>query len=147
MSINSVVISGRLVRDPETRATQGGSTVARFTVAVQRDFANKQTGQRDADFLDCVAFGKTGEFVARYFTKGAAIGVVGRIQTRSYTDKSGGNRKAVEIEADRVSFGDGKSKAEPEPPEYYEPAARKDEVVAAPEADFAVIDDDKDLPF
>lgn len=147
MSINSVVISGRLVRDPETRATSGGGTSANFSVAVQRSFVDKQTGQREADFIDCVAFGKTADFVARYFAKGSAVEVCGELRTRSYTDKNGNKRNAVEVWVDKVGFGESKRKAEQEPPEYAPAPAPKRDVVAAPEADFAVIEDSEDLPW
>lgn len=106
--LNKVFIMGRLTRDPELRRTQSGTAVASFSLAVDRDFKDKDTGERQTDFLDCVAWRQTGEFVSQYFTKGRMAVVEGRLQVRSYTDKDGNNRRTVEIVCDHVYFGDSK---------------------------------------
>ena len=107
--LNHIIISGRLTRDPELRRTGSGIAVTGFTVAVDRDFPDKTTGQKETDFLDCNAWRHTGEFVARNFHKGSAIIVSGRLQIRPWTDKDGNKRKSAEIVADQVYFGGSKS--------------------------------------
>lgn len=105
--LNHVTIMGRLTRDAELRRTGNGTAVASFTVAVDRDYtADGQ--EREADFIDCVAWRSTGEFVSRYFAKGSMIIVSGRLQTRNWTDKDGNKRRALEVVADNVYFGEGK---------------------------------------
>lgn len=99
---------GRLARDPELRHTQSGIPVANFTLAVDRDFKDKQTGERATDWIDVQFWRSTGEFVSRYFSKGRMAVVDGRLQTRSWTDKDGNKRKSVEVVADNVYFGDSK---------------------------------------
>ena len=106
--LNHIVIMGRLVRDPELRRTGSGVAVASFRVAVDRDFAPKDGGERKADFIDCVAWRQTGEFVSKYFTKGSMAVVSGRLQIRSWTDKDGNKRRSAEVVADNVYFGDSK---------------------------------------
>lgn len=106
--LNKVFIMGRLTRDPELRRTQSGTAVASFTLACDRDFKDKDTGERKTDFIDVVAWRQTGEFVSRYFTKGRMAVVEGRLQIRDYTDKDGNKRKATEIVADNVYFADSK---------------------------------------
>ena len=101
--LNNAVIMGRLVADPELRTTGSGISVSSFTVAVDRRF-NRQGEDRQADFIDIIAWRQTAEFVCKYFRKGSMIAVQGYIQTRMYEDKSGNKRKAVEIVADNVSF-------------------------------------------
>ena len=103
--LNHIAIMGRLVRDPELRRTGNGIAVASFCVAVDRDFSGD--GQKEADFINCVAWRQTGEFVSRYFTKGKLIAVSGRLQMRSYTDKDGKKRTAAEV-ADHCYFGGSK---------------------------------------
>ena len=95
--LNHIVIMGRLTRDPELRHTQAGTAVASFTVAVDRDFKNKETGERVTDFIDCVAWRSTGEFVSKYFAKGRMAVVEGRLQLRDWTDKEGNKRRSAEI--------------------------------------------------
>ena len=104
--LNQIVIMGRMVKDPELRHTQSGTAVASFTLAVDRDFKDKTTGEKGTDFVDVVAWRNTAEFVSRYFTKGRAAVVAGRLQTRTYTDKSGNNRKVSEVIAESVYFAD-----------------------------------------
>ena len=106
--LNHIVIMGRLVRDPELRRTGSGIAVASFRVAVDRDFAPKDGGERKADFIDCVAWRQTGEFISKYFTKGRMAVVSGRLQIRSWTDKDGNKRRTAEVVADNVYFGDSR---------------------------------------
>ena len=106
--LNHIVIMGRLTRDPELRKTNSGTPVASFTVAVDRDFSGKDGGEKETDFIDCVAWRNTAEFVAKYFTKGRMIVVSGRLQLRDWTDKEGNKRRSAEIVADSCYFGDSK---------------------------------------
>ena len=106
--LNHIVVMGRLTRDPELRRTGSGIAVTSFTVAVDRDFSNKESGERETDFIDCVAWRSTGEFVSKYFTKGSMAVVSGRLQIRSWTDKDGNKRRTAEIVADNVYFGSSK---------------------------------------
>lgn len=106
--LNQTIIMGRLTRDPELRRTGSGLAVASFCVAVDRDFPNKETGEKETDFIDCVAWRQTGEFVSKYFQKGSLIVVSGRLQIRNWTDKDGNKRKTAEIVADNVYFGGSK---------------------------------------
>ena len=108
--LNRIDIMGRLVRDPELRRTGSGLAVASFTVAVDRDWPNKETGEKETDFIDCVAWRQTGEFVSKYFTKGSMIVVSGRLQIRPWVDKDGNKRKSAEIVAENVYFGESKKK-------------------------------------
>ena len=110
--LNQVTIMGRLTRDPELRRTGSGIAVANFTVAVDRDFTSQDSGEKETDFIDCVAWRQTGEFVSKYFTKGRMIVVSGRIQVRSWTDKEGNKRKSTEVVADNCYFGDSKKPEE-----------------------------------
>lgn len=106
--LNHIVIMGRLTRDPELRRTGSGIAVTSFTVAVDRDFAPKDGSERETDFIDCVAWRNTGEFVSKYFSKGRMAVVSGRLQIRSWTDKDGNKRRTAEIVADNVYFGESK---------------------------------------
>ena len=106
--LNKIFIMGRLTRDPELRRTQTGTPVASFTLAVDRDFKDKTTGDRATDFIDVVAWRQTGEFVSRYFAKGRMAVVEGRLQIREWTDKDGNKRRSAEVQADNVYFGDSK---------------------------------------
>ena len=110
--LNKIILMGRLTRDPELRHTQTGTAVASFSLAVDRDFKDKATGDRTTDFIDVVAWRQTGEFVSRYFTKGRMAVVEGRLQIRDWTDKDGNKRRSAEVVADNVYFGD--SKRDPE---------------------------------
>ena len=105
--LNCITIMGRLTRDPELRRTGSGIAVASFTVAVDRDFA--QDGKKETDFIDCVAWRQTGEFVSKYFKKGSMIAVKGRLQIRNWNDKDGNKRKTAEVVADNCYFGSTKS--------------------------------------
>ena len=106
--LNHIVIMGRLTRDPELRRTSSGIAVASFTVAVDRDFGGRDGGERETDFIDCVAWRQTGEFVSKYFTKGSMIVVSGRLQIRNWNDKDGNKRRSAEIVAENVYFGESK---------------------------------------
>ena len=106
--LNHITIMGRLTRDPELRRTGSGIAVASFTVAVDRDFGGRDGGEKETDFIDCVAWRQTGEFVSKYFTKGRMIVVSGRLQIRSWTDKEGNKRRTAEVVADNCYFGDSK---------------------------------------
>ena len=107
MSINSVNLTGRLTRDPDVRYTDGGTSIARFTLAVDRRF--KQDGGATADFPSCVAFGKTAEFIERYFRQGMKLELTGRIQTGSYTNEDGVKVYTTDVIAEQVGFGESKS--------------------------------------
>ena len=106
--LNHIVIMGRLARDPELRRTGSGVAVTSFRLAVDRDFAPKDGGERETDWIDCVAWRQTGEFVSKYFTKGRMAVVSGRLQIRNWTDKDGNKRSSAEVVADNVYFGDSK---------------------------------------
>ncbi len=106
--LNKIFIMGRLTRDPELRRTQTGTPVASFSLAVDRDFKDRTTGERSTDFIDVVAWRQTGEFVSRYFTKGRMAVVEGRLQIRDWTDRDGNKRRSAEVVADQVYFGDSK---------------------------------------
>lgn len=113
--LNQIIIMGRLTRDPELRRTGSGLAVASFTLAVDRDYSSKEGGEKETDFIDCVAWRNTGEFVAKHFTKGQMAAVSGRLQIRSWTDKDGGKRRTAEIVADNVYFADSKRDSDPAP--------------------------------
>ena len=106
--LNHIVIMGRLARDPELRRTGSGIAVTSFRLAVDRDFAPKDGGERETDWIDCVAWRQTGEFVSKYFTKGRMAVVSGRLQIRTWTDKDGNKRRSAEVVADNAYFGDSK---------------------------------------
>lgn len=129
--LNHIVIMGRLGRDPELRRTQSGVAVATFTVAVDRDYKDKDTGQRATDWITCVAWRSTAEFVEKYFAKGSQVLVAGRLQMRDWTDKDGNKRISAEVQAENVYFAGAKTEGgRRELPEF--------EVMD---------DDDPDLPF
>ena len=115
--LNRIILSGRLTRDPELRRTQSGIPVASFSLAVNRDFKDKATGETPVDFIDIVAWRHTGEFAANYFTKGSMAVVEGRLQIRDWTDREGGRRRTAEVVASNIYFGDSvKKKSAPPPP-------------------------------
>ena len=127
--LNSITIMGRLTRDVELRHTQSGTPVASFTLAVDRDFKSKD-GVKETDFIDCMAWRNTAEFISKYFSKGKMAVVSGRLQIREWTDKDGKNRRSAEVVVDSIYFGDSKTSQQP---------------VAEPE--FTEIEDDGELPF
>lgn len=106
--LNHINIMGRLTRDPELRRTSSGTAVASFTLAVDRDFADKQSGVKETDFIDIVAWRGTAEFVSKYFAKGRMAVVSGRLQIRNWTDKDGNKRRNAEVVAESVYFGDSR---------------------------------------
>ena len=157
--LNHITIMGRLTRDPELRRTGSGIAVASFSLAVDRDYSPRDGGERETDFIDCVAWRQTGEFVSKYFTKGRMAVVSGRLQIRSWTDKEGNKRRTAEVVADNVYFGDSKRDSDsgssysgnsygnygsaPAAPAYSGYSAP-----SAPASDFAMLDDDDaQLPF
>ena len=152
---NHITIMGRLTRDPELRRTGSGVAVASFTLAVDRDFGKNENGERETDFIDCVAWRQTGEFVSKYFTKGRMAVVSGRLQIRSWTDKDGNKRRTAEVVADNVYFGD--SRKEESGSAYNSgfsygsapaPAYGTYSAPSVPASDFAMLsDDDAQLPF
>lgn len=152
--LNHITIMGRLTRDPELRRTGSGIAVASFTVAVDRDYSSKEGGEKETDFIDCVAWRQTGEFVSKYFTKGRMIVVSGRLQIRPWTDKDGNKRRSAEVVVDNCYFGD--SKKEGSDGGSYQgsygygasaPPAQSG-YPAYPQSNFDVIDeDDSQLPF
>lgn len=105
--MNKVALVGRLTRDVETNTTQAGKTVARFSVAVSRKFKNEE-GNYDADFINCVAFNRTADFISKYFAKGMAIGITGRIQTGNYTNKDGQKVYTTDVIVDEAEFVESK---------------------------------------
>ena len=154
--LNHITIMGRLVRDPELRRTGSGVAVASFCVAVDRDYQSKDGGERKADFINCVAWRQTGEFISKYFTKGRMIVVDGRLEMRDWTDRDGNKRTSAEVIVDNAYFGDSKRDSDsgssyggntysaPAAPSYGGYSAP----VAAPASDFAMLsDDDAQLPF
>ena len=152
--LNHITIMGRLTRDPELRRTGTGIAVASFSVAVDRDFSGRDGGEKETDFIDCVAWRQTGEFVSKYFTKGSMIVVSGRLQIRSWTDKEGNKRRTAEVVADNVYFGESKrsegGSAYNSGNSYSAPAPSFGgySAPAAPASDFAMLeDDDAQLPF
>ena len=104
--LNQIVLMGRLVRDPELRYTQSQLPVCSFRIAVDRDYNGRDGAERQADFIDIVAWRQSAEFVSKYFTKGSMIIVVGRLQMRDWTDRDGNKRTSAEVQADRVMFGE-----------------------------------------
>ena len=146
--LNKIILMGRLTRDPELRHTQTGTAVASFSLAVDRDFKDKATGDRTTDFIDVVAWRQTGEFVSRYFTKGRMAVVEGRLQIRDWKDKDGNNRRSAEVVADNIYFGDSKrdsqSGGDYAPPAYGSPA---ESYTAPASGGFAEIEEDGELPF
>ena len=136
--LNHITIMGRLTRDPELRRTGSGIAVASFTVAVDRDYSGRDGGEKETDFIDCIAWRQTGEFVSKYFTKGRMIVVSGRLQVRSWVDKDGNKRRSTEVIADNCYFGDSKRDA----------SAPQNAAGEMPNPDYAVLeDDDAQLPF
>ena len=151
--LNHIIIMGRMVRDPELRSTQSGTSVCSFTLACDRDFKSKDGGDKETDFIDCVAWRSTAEFVSKYFTKGRMMAVEGRLQLRDWVDKEKNKRRSAEIQVSSAYFADSKAK-EQEPPEVTHGAADGFPTGGFPEGPlpkgfdpFAGDGDDGDLPF
>ena len=106
--LNHIVLMGRLTRDPELRRTASGISVVSFTIAVDRDYGKTETGEKETDFIDIVAWRSTAEFVSKYFSKGRMVVISGRLQIRSWTDKDGNKRRSAEVVAENVYFGESK---------------------------------------
>ena len=163
--LNHIVLMGRLTRDPELRYTQSQVPVASFRLAVDRDFGGRDGGEKQTDFIDCVAWRQTAEFVSKYFTKGSMAVVSGRLQIRDWTDRDGGKRRNAEVVVDNIYFGESKRGNEgassynssygnsnggynsnPAPAPSY--GGGYSAPAAAPASDFAMLeDDDAQLPF
>ena len=149
--LNKIILMGRLTRDPELRRTQSGTAVTSFSLAVDRDFKS-QSGEKETDFIDIVAWRGTAEFVSKYFTKGRMAVVEGRLQIRDWTDRDGGKRRSAEVIADNVYFGDSKREGGSDygsAPAYGAPApSRGYAAPAGGQSDFAEIgEEDGELPF
>lgn len=153
--LNRIILMGRLTRDPELRRTGSGTAVTSFSLAVDRDFKS-QSGEKETDFIDIVAWRNTAEFVSKYFTKGRMAVVEGRLQIRDWTDKDGNKRRSAEVVADNVYFGDSKRDAESAGPYsggYSAPSGGRSPAPSgfgAPDMgdQFAELsDDDGELPF
>lgn len=145
--LNVVAIMGRLVKDPELKTTNSGKSVCSFRIANDSGYKDA-SGQSQTNWLDVTAWGKTAEFVCKYFQKGSLIAIDGRLQTRQYQDKNGQTRTATEIVANNVNFAGSKEStrsAEENPAQH--PAAAAQRTQGEPDADYAPIDDDGDLPF
>ena len=145
--LNHITIMGRLTRDPELRRTGSGVAVASFTLAVDRDTKPKE-GERETDFIDCVAWRQTGEFVSKYFSKGRMAVVDGRLQIRKWKNKDGENRYTTEVVADHVYFGDSKKEETNNNANGGYGGGYAPEYPAYPAPDYPVLDDnDEPLPF
>ena len=159
--LNHITIMGRLTRDPELRRTGSGIAVTNFTVAVDRDYNPKDGAEKEVDFIDCIAWRQSAEFVAKYFSKGRMAVVSGKLRIRNWTDKDGNKRRSAEVEADSVYFGDSKKsdqgnstyqsnygapQASHEP--YADTMAYINNLQKAQQSDFAMLEDeDANLPF
>lgn len=143
--LNKVFLQGRLCQDPELRHTASGVAVASFGLAVERDFKDKETGEKKADFINVVAWRQTGEFVSKFFSKGRMAVVEGRLQVRDYTDRDGNRRTITEAVADNVYFGDSRKDGDGQT-SYSTPSSGYSN---QPDADqFAELPEDEDtLPF
>lgn len=136
LNLNKVILGGRLTADPELKTTTSGLSVCSFTIAV-----NRKTADKKADFIECVAWRSTAEFITRYFSKGSSICVCGALQVRAWEDKNGNKRKTTEVIVDEATFVDGKAEApaDSEAPSFDAPSFAKD--------NFADVKTDEDLPF
>ena len=146
--LNKVFIMGRLTRDPELRRTQSGTAVTSFSLAVDRDFKS-QSGEKETDFIDVVAWRSTAEFVAKYFTKGRMAVVEGRLQIRDWKDKDGNNRRSAEVVADNIYFGDSKrdGAGSDYAPAYGAPMGGYSAPMGGSSAFAEIDEEDGDLPF
>ena len=150
--LNKIILMGRLTRDPALRRTQSGTAVPSFSLAVDRDFKS-QSGEKETDFIDVVAWRNTAEFVSKYFTKGRMAVVEGRLQIRDWTDRDGGKRRSAEVIADNVYFGDSRRDGAGDfggAPGYSAPMGGRSNYAAPMDnhSDFAEIgEEDGDLPF
>lgn len=133
--LNKITLMGRLTKDPEMRYTQNQTPIASFALAVERDFPDKDTGGKQADFINCIAWRNTADFISKYFKKGTMAVVSGRLQIRNWKDKNGDNRQTAEVVVDSIYFGEGKkTDSNEQSAEDYQPK-------------FQELSDDGDLPF
>lgn len=141
MSLNIIVLQGRLVRDPEMRSTQSGVAVASFTLAVDRDFGGRDGGEKQTDFIDCTAWRHSAEFVSKYFAKGSMAVVKGRLQIDNYTDNDGNKRKSAKVIAENIYFGESKKNGG-------QNGGQNGEQIIPASAGFVPVEvDDSELPF
>ena len=158
--LNHITIMGRMARDPELRRTGSGIAVANFTLAVDRDFAPKDGGEKETDWIDCVAWRGTAEFVNNYFSKGKMAIVSGRLVIRNWTDKDGNKRRSAEVEAESVYFGEAKKSSKGNSSYQtqngsqvsYNPYADTEAMIArfkdkGMQSDFAMLEDESDAAF
>lgn len=150
--LNHITIMGRLTRDPELRYTQSQTPVASFTLAVDRDFGSRDGGEKQTDFIDCVAWRSTAEFVNKYFQKGSMAVVSGRLQIRDWTDREGGKRRSAEVVVDNIYFGESRrrdsSEGSYDSRSSYSSYEAPRSASPAPSSPFSDLDDgDGELPF
>ena len=150
--LNHITIMGRLTRDPELRYTQSQTPVASFTLAVDRDFGSRDGGEKQTDFIDCVAWRQTAEFVSKYFQKGSMAVVSGRLQIRDWTDREGGKRRSAEVVVDNIYFGESRrrdsSEGSYDSRSSYSSYEAPRSASPAPSSPFSELDDgDGELPF
>ena len=145
--MNKVILMGRLVKDPEVRYSQGAEpiAVARYTLAVNRRF--KRQGEQDADFIGCVAFGKSAEFAEKYFRKGQMVSIMGRLQVRSWSDQEGKKHWTTEVIVEEQYFAEGKKNSESKPSEKKAETAAKTAEEDEYSGFYSMEDDGEDLPF
>ena len=137
--LNTVIIMGRLTRDPEKRSTQSGVSVASFTLAVDRDYSGAE--EKQTDFIDCTAWRHSAEFVSKYFAKGSMAIVKGRLQIDNYTDNDGNKRKSAKVIADNIYFGESKKSGG-------QNGGQNTEQITPASAGFVPVEvDDSELPF
>ena len=137
--LNTVIIMGRLTRDPEMRTTQSGVSVASFTLAVDRDYSGAE--EKQTDFIDCTAWRHSADFVSKYFAKGSMAIVKGRLQIDNYTDNEGNKRKSAKVIADNIYFGESKKSSG-------QNGGQNTEQIAPASAGFVPVEvDDSELPF
>ena len=150
--LNHITIMGRLTRDPELRYTATQTPVTSFTLAVDRDYANRETNERQTDFIDCVAW-RSAEFVSKYFQKGSLAVVSGRLQIRDWTDKEGNKRRSAEVNVDNIYFGESKRRdSDSAQNTFASPYTGNDYSSQTPNSSMAggfeeLSDDDGELPF
>ena len=149
--LNHITIMGRLTRDPELRYTQSQTPVASFPLAVDRDFGGRDGGEKQTDFIDCVAWRQTAEFVSKYFQKGSMAVVSGRLQIRDWTDREGGKRRSAEVVVDNIYFGESKRREGGEMRSDSRPAYQSSNEGVSPGMGASAFselgDDDGELPF
>ena len=151
--LNHITIMGRLTRDPELRYTQSQTPVASFTLAVDRDYGSRDGGEKQTDFIDCVAWRSTAEFVSKYFQKGSMAVVSGRLQIRDWTDREGGKRRSAEVVVDNIYFGESRRRDSSEGSSYdsrssYSSYEAPRSPSPAPSSPFSDLDDGNgELPF